>query len=319
MSDPFGILSSVEPVVKRAQFVSINQEKIPVLADKIVKRRGKGLNAEQLLSPSTGRLKKDVQLVFMQDAVNFCFWAGKNQPKWEIEWPKGNEAAGGWYGLLACFERALAEKTPILDAKYLSNISIKDVGNIFRGKNNTEIPLLKERAENLKEAGKVLLKKFDGQFMNLIISNAYDAVKIVNAIVENFSSFRDISKLGKNQIKFLKRAQICLIDASYLPLKFKNLDQLTACADYKLPQVLRAFGILEYKKSLAQKVDNLIQLPHDSREEIEIRAATVWAVELLRQKIKKLTASQIDNTIWLISQSMQGKAKPYHRTRTIFY
>jgi len=318
--DPFGILSSVEPVVKNAQFVKINENKISGLADKINSRFGKGLNSQDLTGfASTGNLKRDVQLVFIQDVVNFCFWPGKNQPKWEVEWPKGNVTPGGWYGLAACFKRALSENVPILDAEYLSKIELEDVKNIFRGKDNVEMPLLKERQENLREAGRVLQKKFNGQFIDLIALNNYDSAKIVNSILENFPSFRDISPFGGNKVKFLKRAQICVIDAYYLMPEIKNMDKLTACADYKLPQVLRMFGILEYEKSLAEKVDNMIELPHDSREEIEIRAGTIWAVELLKQRLKKLTASEVDNTIWLISQGVQDQAKPYHRTRTIFY
>jgi hypothetical protein len=76
---------------------------------------------------------------------------------------------------------------------------------------------------------------------------------------------------------------------------------------------------LEYSNELAEKVDNYIELTHDSEEEIEIRAATIWGVELLRQIMPDLTAGEIDNTIWLLSQNLQNQAQPYHRTRTIFY
>ncbi len=101
--------------------------------------------------------------------------------------------------------------------------------------------------------------------------------------------------------------------------QIKNLQHLTAFADYKLPQILRMFGVLEYVDELAEKVDNIIEISYNSREEIEIRAATIWAVELLRQKVQKLTAMEIDNALWLISREIKDEAKPYHRTRTIFY
>ena len=89
--------------------------------------------------------------------MNFCFWAGKGREKWKVEWPKGNLIDGGWYGLAACFDRALAENIPILDANYLASISDADVRNFFRSANNTEIPLIKERTNNLREAGRVLI------------------------------------------------------------------------------------------------------------------------------------------------------------------
>ena len=101
--------------------------------------------------------------------------------------------------------------------------------------------------------------------------------------------------------------------------KITNLDMLTAYADYKLPQLLRMYGVINYEKSLAEKIDALIEIVHDSREEIEIRSATIWAIELLRQRINTLTAGEIDNTIWLLSQGIQNETKPYHHSRTIFY
>ena len=86
-----------------------------------------------------------------------------------------------------------------------------------------------------------------------------------------------------------------------------------------MSQILRSFDVIKYSDELSNKVDNYIEIAHDSEEEIEIRAATIWSVELIRQQIPDLTAGEIDNTIWLMSQSMQGQVKPYHRTRTIYY
>ncbi|MGI8420076.1 MAG: queuosine salvage family protein [Candidatus Levyibacteriota bacterium] len=60
-----------------------------------------------------------------------------------------------------------------------------------------------------------------------------------------------------------------------------NLDKLTAFADYKIPQMLRHFGVTSYADSLAQKVDSYILVQAESREELEIRASTIWASELL--------------------------------------
>ncbi len=52
-------------------------------------------------------------------------------------------------------------------------------------------------------------------------------------------------------------------------------------ADYRVPQILRHLGIFEYKASLCDKIDNEEELPYSSEEEVEIRAATVIAVEML--------------------------------------
>jgi hypothetical protein len=101
------------------------------------------------------------------------------------------------------------------------------------------------------------------------------------------------------------------------------MDNVTAFADYKLPQVLRHVGVLQYNPSMDNKVDQGIFLEAGSPEEIEIRANTIWAVELIRQELtqmgKKLRAFEIDWILWNLGQESQFKIKPYHRTKTIFY
>jgi len=322
-ADPLEILSSTRSMIEKAQFVSIHETALDPLADRIVERFGNGLDKRKLGFDSIGDLDENLQLIFIEDAVNFCFWPSKGQPKWEVEWPTGNIVSGGWYGLVACFRRGLAEQIPILDAGYLSTMAMDEARKFFRGTNDIDIPLLQERTDNLREAGKVLIEKFNGRFSNVLKIYGYGSVDIVNAITDNFPSFRDVSLWRGQEVKFLKRAQICSNDLAYAlkgtEHEIVKLDQLTAYADYKLPQILREFGVLEYEDPLAEKVDNLIEIPHDSIEEIEIRAATVWAVELLRQRIGKLTAGEIDNTLWFMSQKMEGEPRPYHRTRTIFY
>jgi hypothetical protein len=104
---------------------------------------------------------------------------------------------------------------------------------------------------------------------------------------------------------------------------FSDMEELTAFADYKLPQVLRHVGALEYSPGLAERVDRMVYLKAGSEDEVEIRANTIWAVELICREMKRLgkdvTASEIDWLLWNLGQDDQFRAKPYHRTLTIFY
>jgi hypothetical protein len=129
-------------------------------------------------------------------------------------------------------------------------------------------------------------------------------------------------------VPLLKRAQICVADlhAAFEGQgwgAFDDLDQLTAFADYKLPQLLRAHGALVYAPELAAAVDSYTEIPAGSDEEIEIRAATIWAVELLRRALAargvSRTASAIDYRLWVESQTATPDMRPYHRTRTVYY
>jgi hypothetical protein len=135
-------------------------------------------------------------------------------------------------------------------------------------------------------------------------------------------------------VRFYKRAQILISDlygayAGERWGRFDDLDQLTAFADYKLPQVLRELGILVYEARLAEQVDRQVEIPAGSPAEVEIRAATIWACEELRRSLnlararsgtdlRPLRAFEVD---WYLWDDAQGRdlGRPYHRTRTIFY
>jgi hypothetical protein len=82
-------------------------------------------------------------------------------------------------------------------------------------------------------------------------------------------------------------------------------------------------GIIEYVPKLAQKIDSYELIASETREEVEIRANTVWAVEMIRQDLSKrfgqVTSAQVDTMLWKKSQEKTGDEKPYHRTLTIAY
>jgi hypothetical protein len=322
--DHLKVLSTTKYVVERAKDVIINPRGINPISKMLEPALNRGINEAEYGLGLTGKFEDDVQLIFLEDTVNFCFWAEKDKPKWQIEWPIGSTINGGYYGLVGCYKRAFAEKTPILDANYLSSITLEQVKHFFRGKDGTEIPLIDKRLDNFREAGKVLLKKYRGHFIHTLEDSKFDTVGLVKEIVDNFTSFRDSALYNNKRINFLKRAQLAANDLSFLSEynkkgNLKNLNELTAFADYKIPQILRMFGVISYSKRLGDKIDNYVLIPAGSREETEIRAATIWAVELIRQKMDKYSARMIDNAIWLASQDLSKETKPYHRTYTVFY
>ena len=87
--------------------------------------------------------------------------------------------------------------------------------------------------------------------------------------------------------------------------------------------MLRRLGVLRYAPHLAARIDRLEPLAAGSREEVEIRAATVWAGELMRRELARrcaeVTALHIDYWLWREGQIQGPGIKPYHRTRSIYY
>jgi len=215
------------------------------------------------------------------------------------------------------------------DARLLAHIHADQLREILRPDAGCpEIPLFEERVAHVREVGQVLLERFDGQFANAIASTGASAVELVLLLAACFPSFRDIAMWNGIPVPFYKRAQICVADihAGFHGRQwgaFHDLEQLTAFADYKLPQLLRRHGVLEYAADLAVTVDAQQPIAPGSPAEVEIRAATVWAVEFLRRALAaygtERTASEIDYRLWADSQSRQDDDRPYHRTRTIFY
>jgi hypothetical protein len=147
-------------------------------------------------------------------------------------------------------------------------------------------------------------------------------------VLHSMPSFRDVVRHQGQAVRFYKRAQILVADLHGAfngqgPGAFHDMQTLTAFADYKVPQVLRRFGILEYAPELAQQIAGYRLVPVDSDEEIEIRSATIWGVEYLRQALLERGASlasyEIDARLWQLGQNLPGDVQPYHRTLTVFY
>jgi hypothetical protein len=249
---------------------------------------------------------------------------------------RGNKLDGYW-ALAAALKRALEKHPHIADAEFLARISPQDLARILRG--NTTIPLFTERWRNVRELGAVLREHWGGSATTFVADARHDATRLTQMVAENFASFDDIAVYDNRPVHFFKRAQILAADL-YGAFGGKdwgtldNLETLTAFADYKLPQILRAWDILQYAPALARKIDAQIELATGDAAEIEIRAATLWAVEFLRDALGRrgceLWSIQVDWILWEASQSRPNLAniskplqewtlKPYHRVRTIYY
>ena len=76
-------------------------------------------------------------------------------------------------------------------------------------------------------------------------------------------------------------------------------------------------GVLRYDDALAAHIDSGALLPMDERER-EIRASAVQACELLAQRLG-VPPRSLDTWLWNRGQGEDYKARPRHRTRTVFY
>ncbi|MCE5244720.1 MAG: queuosine salvage family protein [Syntrophobacteraceae bacterium] len=323
-ADIMPVLASIEPVVARSSLVSLDLSRL----DQAVAGWGDRPEAQsgwQHPCHYFDDTEETVRWIFILDVLNHCFWPDSNEPVWNVS-HRGILYSGYW-GLAAALRKALEQGIPLTRAEYLADISLSDVKTILSGISG-KLPLLEQRHENLREAGRVLLADWRGDIVNLLRKTAGNAVLTVSTLASAFSGFRDEAFYEGLRVIFWKRAQIFVADlhAAFAGSRwghFDDIDRLTAFADYKLPQVLREMGILSYHPDLASAIDSRKELLPGSREEVEIRAATIAAVEALKGAFsrtgRRMTASQIDSWLWQLGQMDSFRSRPYHRCRTIYY
>lgn len=332
-SGALGVLSSTQWVVEHATHARINKNRVAHVGAQLLAR----------FTPTTepawydrfhfhDGTERTVNWLLVLDALNFCFWAERDQPRWRINYH--GDILDGYWAEAAALTRAVEEGIALWDAEYLSKMSREDLAYVFRSvpaandSAGVTIPLFDTRLAHVHEVGRVLLERYDGQFARAVEKAGGSAVNLALLLAQAFPSFRDVAIYRGREIRFFKRAQICVADlyGAFSGKRwgtFTDLDTLTIFADYKLPQVLRHYGVLEYHPGLAARVDNQELLQPGGEEEVEIRAATIWACELLRCEMSRasgmdITAVEVDQLLWYLGQH-SAEMHPYHRTRTIYY
>ena len=265
-----------------------------------------------------------VSYLLVLDSLNFCFWPAQGKMKWEIDY--GSITLSGYYALAASLKQAFEGGIPITSSEYLAGLSLTELKQVLGGQG--ELQLMEHRLQILNELGQVLVGEYEGKARKLVESAGGSSVKLVRLLSEKLPSFRDVAEYLGHKVFLYKRAQIFIADL-YGAFdgkswgSFTDMGNLTAFADYKLPQVLRYLGILRYNQDLAKKVDQQVLIEAGSAEEVEIRANTLWAVEFIRQELCSmgigLRAFEIDWILWNMGQREQCREKPFHRTLTIFY
>ena len=320
--DSLGVLTGAAHVLREASLVQLDLGAVERLAARWAGEPWPENTAFPEMHYFDGT-ERTLNWLLLLDALNFCFWAFPGEARWRTEWR--GETLDGYNALAASLSRAIEDGQPLYDAAYLAKLDETTLASILRP---APIPLFAERLANAREVGHILLERYDGQFANALEVAGRDAVSLALLLARDFSSFADTAMWNGQPVPFLKRAQICVADV-FTAFGGKglgaitSLDHLTAFADYKLPQLLRYQGMMVYAPELAAQVDAYQKIAAGSASEVEIRAATIWAVELLHRALagRSVTrsASEIDYRLWSESQTPTPDMRPYHRTRTIYY
>lgn len=196
-----------------------------------------------------------------------------------------------------------------------------------------EIPisLVKQRTDALREVGRFLNQNLDFTFEKFFRKYKQDAYFASQVLPTLLPSWRD---------PFFKRSQLFVgmsysrfFDLPTLPIKAESIPNLTIFADYKIPQTLISMRVILPKVELW---DSLLQkqlIPSGSKMELELRAASVVASDLLLADLKRyrkdetLSSLHTDYLLWACTKSpeklpsgiIKGEICPHHLTMTTDY
>lgn len=316
------VRSSARFICQNLEFLSIDDDRIKEVAKKISGNKYALPKPEEAMSFRGRDLSESAMWCYLVDSLNFCFWPLPGKDKWQVQSPDG-KWRGGYFGLIESLKKGINKNRSWLNPGFLRGVKLEDVVQLLSGKG--EIQLLEERRVAINELG----QGFNGQgsAMEFIKDAKNDVIRFVDSIIEIFPSFKDESLFCGKKVGFYKRAQILAMDlnlvlAQHGNVPFNNIERLTAFADYKLPQLFRDEGIFIYCNELKSRIDAGDLIAKDSREEIEIRGATIFAVESLRNSLFNLginlSSPVLDNILWTQAK-VQKNMEVHHLTKTIYY
>ena len=287
-----------------------------------------------------GSLQDRTDWVFFISALNFCFW--RPDSLYRVSF-RGRDYSG-YRAFCAAVSRAVEAGIPLFRPAFYSQISETRLDELLRPEEG-HIPLCGERTCILRETGSVLCES-GGSFLPLLLSCEGSTQRLVSLVLDKFPSFRDEALSAHDpsrRVCFYKRAQILAADlwnhfGGTGPGAFHDVGELTMFPDYRVPQVLFSLGVLSYSPALLQLLGRGQELERGGQMEQEIRGCSVWAVELLKERIvtelgetggerarKKgweINSVSLDYFLWRYSKRERDKVErsvSHHRTRTIFY
>ncbi len=302
------IIKSCEYVSDNSKYVSINKEQLDNFINSIENiEMNNWLSSSPfgLLSLSTETI---INFLLIFESIDFSFWGN---PKWTINTNDGQ--LDGSIGLLYALLKYVKENK----TTDFSKITEVEFSNILKG--NVKIPLLKERLEIVRKISNTVNEKMNGNFYNYISKITSDK-ELFNVIITHFDSFKDERTYEGKAIYFYKLAQLLTSDILYVRKIKENINvdcsNLIGCADYKIPQVLRALNILVYNEELSNIIDDKKEILENSLYEVEIRANMITIINYINQKTNyKYNRININDYLFMKKGDKSLNLKPYHLTR----
>jgi len=243
------------------------------------------------------KIREIDNFIFILRVLDFRLWEYPNN--WFYRKEKG------FFGLL--------ERVKDLFNYDLNKVNFKDFKKIISPKENYSLAFLRYRL--FKESTNWLNKNYQQNFANYFEENqqVYDFCLNLMKIKKFQDYWQNFYFLKPNQLLYYE-----YLLAKNLEKKFENeLEELTIFADYKIPQILINFGILNLESKSLIKIKNNHLIKRNSRLENELRISSIIVGELISEKFK-IPSYLVDNILWSLSHKIKLKI-PQPKIKTIFY
>lgn len=312
-------------VVRHSQHVKINQEKIEEIVHLLDSAQEPQIIKHILGTSQKMTFEQKLAFVLLFQSTNFCLW--KDPGFRQALTRRANE--GGLF-IAKCYRQAYRAGFDLCDPNMVSNATYTTYQDVLKKGRDDGFVLSKKRFDALKKVMTVLKEKYEGSVQKLIEVAEENAETLLTILVKEFPGFSDVSSFKDRSIPFLKRAARVVADLEHVYCEktgktLKNIEKMTAAVGYKVPQLLRHLGVLEYSEELAKTIHKGIHIPSGDSREIEIRGNTVAAVDRIteaynrRHSDKPKTSKNVDEVLWILSQNNWKDIEPHHKTVTWVY
>ena len=319
------VLSSLTPVIDNLKKIQINNQEILNVADWIA--------YEEFPSPQSNKTKKNpeevIRTTLLLNTLNFAFTDFEKSIKYEIE--REGKIFSDSEAMLTQVNEAIASGIKLYDGRVLSSLDMDKLNKIFSG--NIEMPMMSERLEVLNEVGEKLSSKYEGDWLNFINEGPRKLYSngegLIERLITEFPRFDDKTILEDgHEVHFYKLAQLAfwgihgeLSGAGHFIVE--DMHKMSAFADYIVPVALEVMKIITYSDGLKNKIMSGEIVERDSRDEVEIRAVSLYATAKLTEEVNKRRPSdkqiiipQLDYRLW---KQYHATHRPHHLTVTTMY
>lgn len=305
-------------VAKKSAHVEINKAALQSYAEALPAT--KELSIYDTDHHFIGTDEETAAYVMVLDSINFG-----GPSKWDLKNEGLQLVDNSLYFTMSTRLKEIFETDGIIDADTLATLTKaeckKMLGLPAQGEASDWLAMMYTKSMN--SLGRFISENHDGKFMNVITAADGSVENLVQDLAQ-LSTFNDAFYYKGTYVPFFKRAQITAADLhlafSHMGKSlFNDIDNLTMFPDNAVAHTLHEDGILIYSDELEEKIRNGVTLEIGSEEEMEIRANTAHAIELMKQYRPDLSAMNIDHMLWHRSHEPIYLSKPHHKTRSPFY